>query len=179
MALPARWGVFELPGRPSPVVIPRELDGPPFVDGMEEVDPFVVGPFGLRGRELLPGGGARRLVVMFSMSFPLTTRLSFDFLRSRVIISVTIVSHILKSKKCRITFSTNIKIEHAANADIDDSKKALVLLLELLLIEDLDGEDTLVRCSPIHSFSFWPRMIVRIVFLTCQSSRSSTGSASS
>lgn len=54
--------------------------------------PFVDGPAELAmGRPLfwLPFAiGARRFVDKFKISLPLTTRLSFDFLRSRVIISV-------------------------------------------------------------------------------------------
>ena len=38
------------------------------------------------------------------------------------------------------TISAYFQINHIADADVDDSEKALVLLLELLLIENLYGK---------------------------------------
>ena len=37
------------------------------------------------------------------------------------------------------TITTSIEVYNVANANIDDSEEALVLLLELLLIKDLNG----------------------------------------
>ena len=46
------------------------------------------------------------------------------------------------------TITTCVKIDNIANADIDDSKEALVLLLELLLVKDLNGENAVLSGSP-------------------------------
>jgi hypothetical protein len=37
------------------------------------------------------------------------------------------------------TITTHVQVNDIANADVDDAQEALVLLLELLLIKDLDG----------------------------------------
>ena len=46
------------------------------------------------------------------------------------------------------TIAADVKINHVADSDIDDSKKSLVLLLELLLIENLYGKYTILGRSP-------------------------------
>ena len=38
-----------------------------------------------------------------------------------------------------ITIAAHLKINHIANAHINNPQKALVLLLELFLVENLDG----------------------------------------
>jgi hypothetical protein len=43
-----------------------------------------------------------------------------------------------------LTVTPHIKIEHCADLYVDDTKEALILLLELLLIEDLDSNDASV-----------------------------------
>jgi hypothetical protein len=94
--------------------------------------------------------GVRRLVDRFMISLPLTTRLSFDFRRSFVIISAY-VSIGCTSQRCfQIrTISTSFEIDGLADMDIDDAKKALVLLLELLLVEYLYGEDAVGSGFPV------------------------------
>jgi len=74
-------------------------DGCGVCDGGAPGKPDAVEPWGvckdgrlellgwLFGGAKLPGGGASRLVERFMMSFPFTTRLSVDFLRSLVSIS--------------------------------------------------------------------------------------------
>lgn len=42
------------------------------------------------------------------------------------------------------TITAGVKINNAANSNIDDTQEALVLFLELLLVEDLDREDALL-----------------------------------
>lgn len=39
------------------------------------------------------------------------------------------------------TVGVQPQFEHVANADIDDAEEALILLLELALVKDLDSED--------------------------------------
>jgi hypothetical protein len=46
------------------------------------------------------------------------------------------------------TIAADVEINHVADSDIDDSKKSLILLLELLLIENLYGKYTIFGCSP-------------------------------
>lgn len=73
-------------------------DGCGVCDGDAPGNPDAVEPWGVCkdgrlelvgwfGGARLPGGGASRLVERFMISFPLTTRLSVDFLRSLVSIS--------------------------------------------------------------------------------------------
>lgn len=45
------------------------------------------------------------------------------------------------------TITTDVQIDNATYSDIDDTKKALVLLLELLLVEYLYGKYAVVGCS--------------------------------
>lgn len=47
------------------------------------------------------------------------------------------------------TISAGIKVNNVANANVDDTEEALVLLLELLLVKDLNGEDAVLGCSPV------------------------------
>ena len=81
------------------------------------------------------------------ISFPCTTRLSFDFFRSLVSISkkATIVSptSIKKSHRERKhTITTHLSIDDIPNAHINHAEESLILLLEFLLVENLDGKDT-------------------------------------
>ena len=39
----------------------------------------------------------------------------------------------------RLTITARVEVNHVADANIDDSKEALILLLEFLLIKDLNG----------------------------------------
>lgn len=98
--------------------------------------------------------GARRLVERLRMSLPFTTRLSFDFRRSLVSISVCSVSMCYGEPPTGIlTISTNVQVKHAADAHVDHSKETLVLFLELLLVKDLNCEYTLVGRAPVISIS--------------------------
>ena len=47
------------------------------------------------------------------------------------------------------TISTNIKLYDLTNFYVDHSKEALILLLELLLVEDLDCEDVVFLYFPV------------------------------
>lgn len=53
----------------------------------------------------------------------------------------------------QLTISTNIKVQDAANAHIDHAQEALVLLLELLLVKDLNCKDAFIRRTPVISIS--------------------------
>lgn len=46
------------------------------------------------------------------------------------------------------TIPPSVKVDYIANADVDDSQKALVLLLELLLVKDLYRKDAVLSRSP-------------------------------
>lgn len=46
------------------------------------------------------------------------------------------------------TITTGIQVNDTANTDIDNTKETLVLLLELLLVKDLNGENALLVGSP-------------------------------
>jgi len=48
-----------------------------------------------------------------------------------------------------LTISTNVQIKHAADAHVDHSEETLVLFLELLLVKDLNCENTLVGRAPV------------------------------
>lgn len=62
-----------------------------------------------------------------------------------------------------ITVSASVKINDGANADVDDTKKALILLLELLLVKYLYRQYTVLSHSPARSISifrsFWPPVL--------------------
>lgn len=49
----------------------------------------------------------------------------------------------------RLTISAGIQVNHTSNAYVDHAQKALILLLELLLIEDLYRKYALVIDSPV------------------------------
>jgi hypothetical protein len=87
--------------------------------------------------------GAERLVERLRMSLPCTTMLSLDFLRSRVSISVTASVRVDTVCDSWRTVTAGVQVDDRAYADIDNSEEALVLLLELLLVEDLHREDAL------------------------------------
>lgn len=53
----------------------------------------------------------------------------------------------------KLTITAGIEIDDIADSDIDNAEKALVLLLELLLVEDLDGEDAVFCDSPVGAVS--------------------------
>jgi hypothetical protein len=93
--------------------------------------------------------GACKLVERFRMSLPWTTMLSFDFFRSRVSISaVLLVPWFIVWDKKSGTVAPRVEVYDRAYADVDDAEEALVLLLELLLVKDLNGEDTLLVDAP-------------------------------
>lgn len=47
------------------------------------------------------------------------------------------------------TITAGVEINHAANAHIDNAQEALILLLELLLVEDLDRKNALLGHTPV------------------------------
>jgi hypothetical protein len=75
------------------------------------------------------------------MRLPCTTRLSFDFLRSRVSISRERLrlAGTERQAMLRRTMASELKVEDIADANVDDTKKPLIAPLELALIENLDG----------------------------------------
>lgn len=93
--------------------------------------------------------GARRLVDRLRMSLPFTTRLSFDFRRSRVSISAIKVSMSNAASSDVRTISADVQVKNATNAYIHHSKEALVLFLKLLLVKDLNCQYTFVCCPPV------------------------------
>ena len=98
--------------------------------------------------------GALRFVERLRMSLPLTTRLSFDFRRSLVSISVRCISMRRQVLIAVIhTISANVQIKYAADAHVDHSEEALILFLELLLVKDLNCENTLVGRAPVELVS--------------------------
>jgi hypothetical protein len=48
-----------------------------------------------------------------------------------------------RRKKCWLTIATSIEVDDIAYPDVDHAQEALILLLELLLVKDLYGEDAL------------------------------------
>ena len=76
------------------------------------------------------------------------------------------------------TVAADVHINHIADADIDDAEKALVLLLEFLLVENLNGQNAVFRRFPAI-----PSATVHRIRLssarTCQRPHSSKGSGSS
>jgi hypothetical protein len=87
------------------------------------------------------------------MSLPCTTMLSLDFLRSRVSISmVALVLYILSITR-RHTIAARVQVNHRPYTDVYDSQKALVLLLELLLVKDLNCQNALFVDSPAPDIS--------------------------
>jgi hypothetical protein len=49
------------------------------------------------------------------------------------------------------TITTSVQVDDTANTDIDNTEETLVLLLELLLVKDLNGENALFVGSPAGS----------------------------
>jgi len=49
------------------------------------------------------------------------------------------------------TITSSIQIHYATNAHIDHTKEALILLLELLLVKDLNREDALFIHTPMEA----------------------------
>ena len=47
------------------------------------------------------------------------------------------------------TVTPNFQVDNAANPDVNDPQEALILLLELLLIEYLDGQYALFSSPPM------------------------------
>lgn len=68
------------------------------------------------------------------------------------------------------------EIDHISNANIDDAQKALILLLELLLVEDLNRQYA-VLIRPTAERVSASGLLVGSHMLTGRNSRSSTGSA--
>lgn len=61
-----------------------------------------------------------------------------------------------------LTIATNIQVDDAPHANVDNSQESLVLLLELLLIEDLHSQYTVFRGPPDDRSAF--RHLGRIFF---------------
>lgn len=112
------------------------------------------------------------------MSLPWTTRLSVDFFKSLVSISVQHGGQYvcLMVLVMETTISAYVQINHITNADINDSEKSLVLLLELLLIENLYGKYTLLSGFPAQAVSPYRTIFDLSLNPTCQKPRSSMGS---
>jgi hypothetical protein len=97
--------------------------------------------------------GVDVFVDRWMMSFPWTTRLSLDFFRSRVKVSVGTWGTISISNGCwkgslLRTIPSKFKVEHVGDFEIDNAEKPLVLALKLLLVENLNRYDrTLVDVS--------------------------------
>lgn len=51
------------------------------------------------------------------------------------------------------TISASVQINNATNPDIYDTKKALIFLLKLLLVEYLHSQDTVLSDSPSTDIS--------------------------
>ena len=49
------------------------------------------------------------------------------------------------------TISANIKIDDISDPDVDNAQEALILLLKLLLVKDLDREDAIFGDSTVQS----------------------------
>jgi len=77
------------------------------------------------------------------MSFPWTMRLSLDRFRSSVSISNQCSQSASGDEGMRIlrTMTSQLQVEHIANFDIHHSQEALILSLELALVEDLNRYD--------------------------------------
>ena len=91
--------------------------------------------------------GALRLVDRLRMSLPWTTMLSLDFLRSRVSISAGLLARVDAPERVP-TITASVQVDNGADADVDDAEEALVLLLELLLVEDLHRQHALFVDPP-------------------------------
>jgi hypothetical protein len=138
----------EEPGARVPFVLPRADPGLGSPGGAERADAFE-GALALRfGRA--PGGacpraGVERLVDRLTMSLPCTTRLSDDFLRSRVSIVSVGRAHVslvnIPIGKGGGTVGVRSQLDDIADADVDDTEEALILFLELLLVKDLHCQD--------------------------------------
>ena len=51
------------------------------------------------------------------------------------------------------TITTGIEVDDTANTDVDHTEEALVLLLELLLVEYLDRQHAILGNSPARDIS--------------------------
>lgn len=98
--------------------------------------------------------GACRFVERLRISLPWTTMLSLDFFKSRVSISEnTSASRSCERDTEKGTIAPRIEVNHRAYADVYDAEEPLVLLLELLLVKDLNGEDALLVHAPAACIS--------------------------
>lgn len=52
----------------------------------------------------------------------------------------------------RLTISSEVEVEGGRDGNVDHAQESLILLLELLLIKDLDRDDTAVLDHDIESF---------------------------
>lgn len=69
----------------------------------------------------------------------------------------------MKPKTTRRTVRVGAKVWHdISNSDIDDTEEALVLLLELLLIKDLDCQDATFICTTKGIVSYYGREMMII-----------------
>ena len=92
--------------------------------------------------------GACRLVERLTINFPCTTRLSVDFFKSLVSISLGLSAKACGQLGIWLTISTHVKVNDIANSYVDYTEEALILLLELLLVEDLNCQHTVLICAP-------------------------------
>ena len=70
-----------------------------------------------------------------------------------------------------LTITASVQIDNAANAHIDHTKKALVPLLELLLVEDLDGQYALLGDPPTFSSVIAPACCIATCLLLTHMSK--------
>ena len=75
------------------------------------------------------------------------------------------------------TVSSDLELDDGAYADVDDAQKALILLLEFLLVEYLYRQHAFFANSPAP-YQHYPSTVPRSS-LTYRSSRSNMGSTSS
>ena len=101
-----------------------------------------------------PRAGPVTFVERWMMSLPCTAIVSFDFLSSRVKVSaVACAGGSAREASARDleqerTIAAEIEVHRGRDGDVDDTQEALVLLLELLLVEDLNRQDA--RVFNIH-----------------------------
>jgi hypothetical protein len=127
---------------------------------MDDADDDMLEPGGgsSKGRTVARRGAPSRLVVTLNMSFPDTTRLSEDRLRSLV----SIVSR-GGAEVCQLealatsgqsftgggmethTLKRNLEVRYdIPDAHVDDAQEALVLFLELFLVKHLHGHNAVL-----------------------------------
>ena len=61
--------------------------------------------------------------------------------------------------KVALTITAGIEVDDIADSNVDNSKEALISLLEFLLIEDLHREHTLFRDSPRIRIEYYVTLV--------------------